>query len=149
MGTVPLHGNSQATREVPAAEARGMRVACHQSASHAWFEGANIHTLYQSSAVELGAGKVKKGDVDEQWTRRQHSSIWSPQPEKYSFGSGGASGGREISGELNFAAILDTPIVEESDAGVAEESKEERRRMMLPPSSRKAEKEDLRGIAED
>ena len=130
--------------EACCAAAPSARPTCHQACSSPYFEGRNVHGLYLGSAPELGAGGVKKGDVDEQWTRRQHSSIWSPQPEKYTFGESAGGGGGGRSGE-NYARILNAPIVEGEEGEMTAEEKKDPRRQMLPPSTDSVQ---LGGISE-
>jgi serine/threonine protein kinase len=51
-------------------------------ASFEFFSGCNIFTLHRQSAHPLNVGSVAP-KPDAQWSRRQMSSIWSPQPVAY------------------------------------------------------------------
>lgn len=53
-------------------------------AQHAFFttNGSNVFTLYQEPAHPLDVGDVTPV-ADAQWSRRQFSSIWAPQPQAY------------------------------------------------------------------
>jgi serine/threonine protein kinase len=96
------------------------RPTCEQAAGFRWFKGANVHNLYLGEAPDLGAGKVKKGEVDESWTRRQHSSIWSPQPERYTFGADAAgAGGGKGGGVEGFDALV-AMAIREAEGGEGE-----------------------------
>lgn len=85
-------------------------------------------SLYKGDAPELNVGKVKVGQVDDQWKRRQHSMIWSPQNAKYDFESG-AGGGKGAGGANSVEKFLDIPIeeLEEEDEDEVEEEEEEQK----------------------
>jgi serine/threonine protein kinase len=45
--------------------------------------GVEPFGLYRGPAHPLDVGAVSPGPADAQWSRRQYSSIWAPQPEAY------------------------------------------------------------------
>ena len=68
-----------------------------------WFKGVELGGLFDGEAVELNIGSVKEGEVDEQWTRRQHSMIWAPQVSydiAVNSSSSSGDGGRRVAGSL-------------------------------------------------
>jgi serine/threonine protein kinase len=48
-------------------------------ASHAFFDGLDVDTLYDKQAPELAAGAVGPSP-DAKWARRQNSMLWQPMP---------------------------------------------------------------------
>lgn len=60
------------------------RPSMAQVAQHDFFSsaGTNVFALYRQSAHPLDIGDVSPV-VDAQWSRRQFSSIWAPQPQAY------------------------------------------------------------------
>lgn len=55
-------------------------------ASHEFFEGMDVHTLYSKQAPELAAGAVAP-TPDAKWARRQNSMLWQPMPTALSASS--------------------------------------------------------------
>ncbi len=106
------------------------RLTARAAGSHKFYDELDVWSLYQGVAPELGAGKIKKGDVDSQWTRRQHSSIWAPQPEKYDL----SSTKKVECGLKDFTAFLSKPIEEvEEEAGIGGTTKVTKK-PRLPPA---------------
>ena len=69
-------------------------------------DDVDIFTLYQKPAHPLDAGQVMP-TPDARWSRRQLSSIWSPQPEAYSMDiSAVPSSTRDRPGELSSSAPI-------------------------------------------
>jgi serine/threonine protein kinase len=60
-----------------------------QTAQHAFFmkEGIDAFSLYRQPAPALDVGDVSPVE-DAQWSRRQFSSIWAPQPKSYEISMG-------------------------------------------------------------
>merc|ERR1712151_94496 len=51
---------------------------------HLYFKDIDIFTLYKQDAYPFNFDNSSSdGDDDNPWARRQFSSIWSPQPQKY------------------------------------------------------------------
>ena len=49
---------------------------------HAFFNKTDVFTLYKESSCRLDAGQIAP-QPNSEWTRRQFSSIWAPQPQAY------------------------------------------------------------------
>lgn len=60
------------------------RPTMQQVAEHEFFTEGNVDvfSLYRQAAYPLDVGKVAPAP-EAQWSRRQYSSIWAPQPEAY------------------------------------------------------------------
>jgi serine/threonine protein kinase len=79
------------------------RIDMQQAAQHDFFAGTNVFELHRTTAYPLDIGSVEPAP-DAQWSRRQFSSIWAPQPVSYNValpseddaatGSSNAQGGR-------------------------------------------------------
>ena len=80
-------------------------------ANDGFFE-SDVFSLYKKEAPELNVGKVKVGQVDANWQRRQHSMIWSPQAAKYEFDSDGVGKGGEQGTAAELEKVIQTPIEE-------------------------------------
>lgn len=87
------------------------RPSMQQAAEHAFFEGQDVMRLYQKQAHPLDVGGVAPAPPDAQWSRRQFSSIWAPQPQAYDI-----SGAAATSKNAN-TANLSSPIPEGDEAG--------------------------------
>ena len=63
------------------------RPSLGDTARHDFFvkSGTDVFTLYQKPALQLDVGDVSPV-ADAQWSRRQFSSIWAPQPQAYDIG---------------------------------------------------------------
>jgi serine/threonine protein kinase len=61
------------------------RPTMNQVAEHEFFQdaGIDVFSLYKESAHPLDVGDVAPPAIDAQWSRRQLSSIWAPQPQAY------------------------------------------------------------------
>jgi serine/threonine protein kinase len=61
------------------------RPTMNQVAEHDFFQeaGVDVFSLHQSQAHPLDIGDVAPPSGDAQWSRRQLSSIWAPQPQAY------------------------------------------------------------------
>ena len=83
----------------------------HQVAREDFFTGAgaDVFTLYQQPAPPLDVGDVTPV-ADAQWTRRQFSSIWAPQPQAYDISVNATNR------QLNQTGYSRTPIPEGLEA---------------------------------
>ena len=90
------------------------RPTMQQVAEHEFFGGQDVLRLYQKPAYPLDVGKVAPGPPDAQWSRRQFSSIWAPQPRAYDISGDGSNGSlaQSIPSEGSSA-----PIAEGNEAG--------------------------------
>jgi serine/threonine protein kinase len=61
------------------------RPTMSQVAEHDFFQeaGVDVFSLHQKKAYPLDVGDVAPPSADAQWSRRQLSSIWAPQPQAY------------------------------------------------------------------
>jgi len=85
-----------------------------QVAEHDFFDGQDVMRLYQKAAYPLDVGGVAPAPPDAQWSRRQFSSIWAPQPQAYDIS--GASSGGTLSGSFS-GVVSSAPIPEGDEAG--------------------------------
>ena len=53
---------------------------------HNFFDGLNVFHLFKRASSALVAGRIKP-QPNAEWTRRQFSSIWAPQPQSYNLSS--------------------------------------------------------------
>ena len=86
------------------------RLSMNAAADHSFFKGHDVYSFYKDKSRRLDAGSIAPVP-DAKWTRRQFSSIWSPQPQAYSFSSD-ESPGRVIS-SIDFN---ESPIMEGDEA---------------------------------
>eukprot|EP00538_Stauroneis_constricta_P012587 CAMPEP_0119546228 /NCGR_PEP_ID=MMETSP1352-20130426/733_1 /TAXON_ID=265584 /ORGANISM="Stauroneis constricta, Strain CCMP1120" /LENGTH=1198 /DNA_ID=CAMNT_0007590907 /DNA_START=24 /DNA_END=3620 /DNA_ORIENTATION=- len=80
-------------------------------ARDAFFESTNVFSLHQEKAYPLDVGEVAPV-ADSQWSRRQFSSIWAPQPKAYDVGLGGQAPVRQ-----RHSFMPTGPIAEKDEAG--------------------------------
>ncbi|KAL3904586.1 MAG: hypothetical protein SGILL_010008, partial [Bacillariaceae sp.] len=61
------------------------RPTMNQVGEHAFYQdaGVDVFSLYKQPAHPLDVGDVAPPAADAQWSRRQLSSIWAPQPQAY------------------------------------------------------------------
>lgn len=61
------------------------RPTMNEVAEYEYFrkDETNVFTLYNNPAYPLDVGTVTPSEENKQWSRRQFSSIWSPQPVAY------------------------------------------------------------------
>lgn len=87
------------------------RPSMQQVAREDFFAGAgtDVFTLYQQTAPPLDVGDVTPV-ADAQWTRRQFSSIWAPQPQAYDISV------QPTDRQLNQTGYSKTPIPEGLEA---------------------------------
>ena len=93
-------------------------------AAHAFFEGMVGEELYQQQPPHL-AGGAAAPQPNASWARRQNSIMWSPLPQRYSFGDDDASGGDAL-------AVIEERA-EEAAAGFTRSLMAARERSMPPP----------------
>lgn len=100
------------------------RPTMNQAAEHAFFQeaGMDVFTLYQNPAHPLDVGEVKP-QSDAQWSRRQLSSIWAPQPQTYDISIDRQAPGTQSGG---LSPVGPIPEGDEATAFFAKSS-------MLPP----------------
>ncbi|CAB9506134.1 IPL1-related protein kinase 2 [Seminavis robusta] len=87
------------------------RPSMQQAAQHEFFDGQNVLQLYQKPAYPLDVGGVAPAPPEAQWSRRQFSSIWAPQPHAYDI-----SGTSTLQG-TNRLGVSSAPIVEADEVG--------------------------------
>ena len=84
------------------------RPSMQQIAHHEFFDGQDVMSLYQKPPYPLDVGGVAPGPPDAQWSRRQFSSIWAPQPQAYDISGVGAAS----TAGSNLAGVSTAPIAE-------------------------------------
>ena len=75
---------------------------------HVYFNGTDVFNLYKQVSCRLDAGRVTP-QPNAEWTRRQFSSIWAPQPQTYTITS--------AKDELNSKESSSRPILEGNERG--------------------------------
>jgi serine/threonine protein kinase len=123
------------------------RPGMRQIAEHTFFTASqvNVFTMYQQPAYPLDVGTVIPDADNEKWSRRQFSSIWSPQPVAYDISL--STSNTKIKANPNYMSSNDQPIIEGDEERMSFFSpsgkmppkidgvhKSDKRKMMLPPS---------------
>lgn len=75
-----------------------------------FFKGLDVYSFYKDKSRHLDAGSIAPV-ADAKWTRRQFSSIWSPQPQAYSITSDESPGRKKSADD-----VVNTPIAEGDEA---------------------------------
>jgi serine/threonine protein kinase len=60
-----------------------LRSSVSGAAEHEFFNGMDVFVLYRQVARPLDVGQNAPSPTDAQWSRRQFSTIWAPQPSAY------------------------------------------------------------------
>lgn len=120
------------------------RPGMHQIAEHGFLtkEDVDVFSLYKNPAYPLDVGEVAASPDHAQWSRRQFSSIWSPQPAAYDISLTNSSStkgsNRSYPGGISNKPIRqgDERIGFFSSSGTisANKLKPEQKKMLLPPS---------------
>lgn len=86
-----------------------LRPNMHDASKHQFFleSSTDVFSLHQRPAYPLDVGTVAPSP-DAQWSRRQFSSIWAPQPEAYDISVPDNAGG----GEIIHGTVDNSPIPE-------------------------------------
>ena len=96
------------------------RLTVHAAARHAFFNGTDVFSLYAEQAPQLSRGSAAPAP-DAKWARRQHSHIWAPELQQYSFGA--AKGGRSAGGSADYAMVEVEESSDEADASFVKASR--------------------------
>jgi serine/threonine protein kinase len=100
----PIEGRALVTTLLdPQPSSRG---TLGMAASHAFFNGLDVHVLYTQKAPELAVGAVGPAP-DAKWARRQNSMLWQPMPDDI---TASAPAQRTAVPGLSFSPIEETSI---------------------------------------
>jgi hypothetical protein len=90
-----------------------LRSSVSGAAEHEFFNGMDVFALYREAAHPLDIGQNAPSPTDAQWSRRQFSTIWAPQPIAYDV----SPASREEDQRPLSARQFSSPIQEGDEAG--------------------------------